>query len=65
MKCPNCGHPDHRVIASEAREGRVHRRRECDQCKKRWNTIEAPEVVYQEAATVVEIGRQLRNAIGE
>lgn len=65
MNCPNCGHGNHRVLRTDALDGRVRRSRECLSCGKRWHTIEAPEEIYRRAADVVEIGRQLRDAIGE
>lgn len=45
MKCPFCDFPDSRVIDSRlSREGDViRRRRECEQCKKRFTTYERVE----------------------
>ncbi|MBS1715092.1 MAG: transcriptional repressor NrdR [Armatimonadetes bacterium] len=45
MKCPYCGHTEHRVLDSRpAREGEaVRRRRECEGCSRRFTTFEAPE----------------------
>lgn len=45
MKCPYCGHLEHRVLDSRpAREGEaVRRRRECEGCNRRFTTFEAPE----------------------
>lgn len=45
MKCPYCGHLEHRVLDSRpAREGEaVRRRRECEGCGRRFTTFEAPE----------------------
>jgi len=45
MKCPYCGHTEHRVLDSRpAREGEaVRRRRECEGCNRRFTTFEAPE----------------------
>jgi transcriptional regulator NrdR family protein len=66
MKCPNCGHPDHRVVyARETKEGGVRRRRECLKCAFRWFTVEASEAVYQKAAEVVETFRELQKKVGE
>lgn len=45
MKCPYCGHEEHRVLDSRpARDGEaVRRRRECEGCGRRFTTFEAPE----------------------
>ena len=45
MKCPYCGHLEHKVLDSRpAREGEVvRRRRECEGCNRRFTTFEAPE----------------------
>lgn len=46
MKCPYCGHLDHRVLDSRVgRDGHsIRRRRECTGCEKRFTTFEVPEV---------------------
>jgi len=45
MKCPFCGHLDSKVIDSRlSKEGDItRRRRECDQCQKRFTTYERVE----------------------
>ena len=45
MKCPFCNHSETSVIDSRlAKEGEmIRRRRECDQCKKRFTTYERVE----------------------
>lgn len=45
MKCPYCGHNEEKVIDSrEAADGAaVRRRRECDQCHRRFTTYERLE----------------------
>ncbi len=45
MKCPFCEHPDTKVIDSRhTEEGHaIRRRRECDQCNKRFTTYEKIE----------------------
>ena len=42
MKCPYCGDPDNRVVASrEARDdSEIRRRRECGECGRRFTTYE-------------------------
>ncbi|MCC6403280.1 MAG: transcriptional repressor NrdR [Fimbriimonadaceae bacterium] len=45
MKCPVCGHEGQRVLETRpARDGEaVRRRRECEACRRRYTTFEAPE----------------------
>jgi len=45
MKCPYCGHQEHKVLDSRpARDGEaVRRRRECEGCARRFTTFEAPD----------------------
>lgn len=45
MRCPYCGHEGQRVLDSRpARDGQaVRRRRECEACRRRYTTFEAPE----------------------
>ncbi len=45
MRCPYCGHCEQRVLDSRpARDGSaIRRRRECDQCNRRFTTFEEPE----------------------
>lgn len=47
MKCPFCGHPDDKVIDSRAAEKGdvIRRRRECEQCARRFTTYERIEDV--------------------
>jgi transcriptional repressor NrdR len=66
MKCPTCGHGDHRIVYTRATDdGALRRRRECLQCGFRWFTVEAPEAVYDRAAGVVDKFRELQKAVGE
>jgi transcriptional repressor NrdR len=46
MKCPQCGHPEHRVLETRDREDEIRRRRECLACKLRFTTVEALLVYY-------------------
>ncbi len=45
MKCPICGHPDSRVVDSRevSDGGSIRRRRECENCRRRFTTYERPE----------------------
>lgn len=41
MKCPQCGHLEHRVLETRVhREEEIRRRRECLGCKLRFTTVE-------------------------
>ncbi len=46
MKCPYCSHPDTRVVDSRLTEDSdsVRRRRECEECGKRFTTYERVEI---------------------
>lgn len=47
MKCPQCGHLDHRVLETRLhREEEIRRRRECLNCKLRFSTVETLLVHY-------------------
>lgn len=45
MKCPFCGHPDSKVVDSRPDKGgaAIRRRRECEDCTKRFTTYERIE----------------------
>lgn len=43
MKCPYCEHNSTRVVDSRETEGKVRRRRECDECERRFTTYETAE----------------------
>lgn len=45
MKCPFCGAEDTKVIDSRPAEGTIRRRRQCEQCDKRFTTYERVEVI--------------------
>jgi transcriptional repressor NrdR len=47
MKCPQCGHLEHRVLETRVhREEEIRRRRECLSCKLRFSTVETLLVHY-------------------
>jgi len=46
MRCPYCGHPDSRVKDSREVGDRIHRRRECESCHRRFSTYERVEADY-------------------
>ncbi|MGE4133012.1 MAG: transcriptional regulator NrdR [Bdellovibrionales bacterium] len=47
MKCPQCGHTDHRVLETRVhRDEEIRRRRECLKCKLRFSTSESLLVQY-------------------
>lgn len=47
MKCPYCGHLDHRVLESRTarNETAIRRRRECLNCERRFTTFEQAEAI--------------------
>lgn len=47
MKCPQCGHLEHRVLETRVhREEEIRRRRECMSCKLRFSTVETLLIHY-------------------
>ncbi len=47
MKCPQCGHLEHRVLETRLhREEEIRRRRECMACKLRFSTVETLLIHY-------------------
>jgi transcriptional repressor NrdR len=47
MKCPQCGHLEHRVLETRVqREEEIRRRRECLDCKLRFTTVESLLIHY-------------------
>jgi len=40
MNCPHCGHDSHRVIDTRDTGYSIRRRRQCDQCARRFTTYE-------------------------
>lgn len=47
MKCPQCGHLEHRVLETRLhREEEIRRRRECMGCRLRFSTVETILVHY-------------------
>lgn len=47
MKCPQCGHLEHRVLETRLhREEEIRRRRECLSCRLRFSTVETLLVAY-------------------
>ena len=45
MKCPFCGAEDTKVIDSRPTEGSIRRRRQCEDCSKRFTTYERVESI--------------------
>ena len=56
MKCPYCGFTETRVIDSRDQGGTIHRRRRCEHCAQRFNTLE--RVVLAELTVVKRDGRR-------
>ena len=46
MKCPQCGHLEHRVLETRDRDDEIRRRRECLACRHRFSTAESVLVYY-------------------
>lgn len=65
MNCPVCSGGQHRVLRTDAKDGRVRRSRECLGCGKRWHTVEVPETVLERADEIAEAWKHMRDAIGE
>lgn len=65
MKCPTCGHGDHRVLRTDAGADRIVRTRECLQCGKRWRTAEVPATVFERAAEIREAFDLMKRTVGE
>jgi transcriptional regulator NrdR family protein len=65
MICPTCGHGEHRVLRTDAGDGRIQRTRECVRCGKRWHTAEVTADVLAKANEIREAYRKLGQAVGE
>lgn len=47
MKCPQCGHLEHRVLETRVhRDEEIRRRRECMHCRLRFSTVETLLIHY-------------------
>lgn len=69
MKCPQCGHLEHRVLETRLhREEEIRRRRECMSCKLRFSTVETllihyPQVIKKDARREPFSREKLRRGI--
>lgn len=56
MRCPYCRHPDSRVVDSrEAEDGQlIRRRRACQECGRRFTTVEEPVLAVVKRSGVTE-----------
>ena len=69
MKCPQCGHLEHRVLETRVhRAEEIRRRRECMQCKLRFSTSETilvhyPHIVKKDARRESFSKEKLRRGI--
>lgn len=69
MKCPQCGHLEHRVLETRAyRDEEIRRRRECFNCKLRFSTVETlltqyPHVVKKDGRREPFSKEKLRRGI--
>lgn len=65
MNCPTCGHGEHRILRTDAQDGRVRRSRECLQCGHRWRTLEVPEAEARRFVELAEAWRAMGRIVGE
>ncbi len=69
MKCPQCGHLEHRVLETRVhREEEIRRRRECLKCKLRFTTVETlfthyPQVIKKDGRREPFSKEKLRRGI--
>jgi len=69
MDCPQCGHPESRVLDTRIQKaGDIRRRRECLQCKYRFTTSEAilssyPMIVKKDARREAFSKKKLQHGI--
>jgi transcriptional repressor NrdR len=69
MKCPQCGHLEHRVLETRVhREEEIRRRRECLNCKLRFTTVEtlftaSPHVIKKDGRREPFSKEKLRRGI--
>ncbi|HMN69258.1 MAG TPA: transcriptional regulator NrdR [Bdellovibrionales bacterium] len=69
MKCPQCGHLEHRVLETRThREEEIRRRRECLNCKLRFSTVETlllhyPQVIKKDGRREPFSKEKLRRGI--
>jgi transcriptional repressor NrdR len=69
MKCPQCGHLEHRVLETRVhRDEEIRRRRECFNCKLRFSTVETlltqyPHVVKKDGRREPFSKEKLRRGI--
>lgn len=64
MKCPACGGEESAVIRTTSSGAEVRRTRRCQECGKRWVTVEAPVEIHEAAVEVAERFRALEEAVG-
>jgi transcriptional regulator NrdR family protein len=43
VKCPTCGHGEHRILRTKERGSAIRRNRQCDRCGHKWATLEVNE----------------------
>lgn len=69
MTCPNCGGYQVRTVDSRPYDSQVRRRKECTECKGRFNTIEIPLEEYkalkQKAAETFVICEKLEQLVAD
>ncbi|MGE0527168.1 MAG: transcriptional regulator NrdR [Bdellovibrionales bacterium] len=69
MKCPQCGHQEHRVLETRVhRDEEIRRRRECLSCRLRFSTVESllvhfPQVIKKDGRREPFSKEKLRRGI--
>lgn len=58
MNCPYCGSEKHNVIDSRANDGKVRRRRECENCNGRFSTLETAVAAIENRFVVHADGKR-------
>jgi transcriptional regulator NrdR family protein len=64
MQCPKCSGTEHRVLQTDPAEGRITRRRQCDDCGARFTTSEVPIAVFERAREVEQLLAELKRRLG-
>ena len=64
MKCLTCGSLCNRVLRTTAADQDIRRLRQCDECGKRWVTIESPREVHDSAAEIRQLFAAMMKAAG-
>lgn len=64
MLCPVCQHAENLVLRTDTGSDAIRRRRECCQCRHRWNTYETAADVVEKLNKIKAIVPQLADLTG-